>query len=565
MTDKSSIAPQETSKPRVYRADETPPAGILFFSSLQQMLLALSLSMSLPVVISAAAGLDFAGSSSLMAAALFSIGIVGILQTVPGRFIGSGLQSISAADTATIAACVMAAELGGVPLVLGMSIFSCVLRFILGSFTSKIRKLFPPEVTGTMIFILGINLVPTGFKYFLGSSAEGAYDPHYLFVSVSTLLFMLTCSLFIKKLRPYSALAGIVFGFAVYALSGMLDPAQFHEMSKQPAISLPIYNKLSYSFDAALIVPFIVVTVAAVIDNIGDFSATQKANDPKRKKTDWSCVERGIRGGALGTLISVFIGGPLQATATTNIGIASATGITSRKVAYVSSALFILVSFFPRVAGLLSIIPQPVLGAVLLYSMCYIMAGGFSTLTALVLDDRRIFVVFLSVGFAASALIPGLYSFLPEDVEKIVASPMICGVGILLLMTLFVRIGTKKRVSFSTGVGSEDIIHLNKELENLCRQWSAERDLLRSLQISMDALCEGIYEIDPATKLHFNVLYDNLQLKMSVKSSDSAISETCFDEITNLSVTILMLKNMFDNVDIKYIDNSIAIKLDVDM
>ena len=192
---------ENEKKKLLYSSSQIPPKGPLFFSSLQHMLLIVSLGMALPISVARTAGLDLTLSTSLLAAALFSMGITGILQTIPGKYIGSGYQSMSVSDSAALAACIMAAQIGGIPLVLGMTIFSGILKAVLGSFTFNFRKLFPPEVTGTMIFILGISTLPTGLKYFLGTTLPD-FDPNHLIVSVLTLLFMLACTLFIKPLKP---------------------------------------------------------------------------------------------------------------------------------------------------------------------------------------------------------------------------------------------------------------------------------------------------------------------------------------------------------------------------
>ena len=146
----------ETKKKTIlYSSSQTPPRGPLFFSSLQHMLLVVSLGLALPVSVGRTVGLDLSQSTSLVSAALFAMGVTGILQTLPGRYIGSGYQSLSVSDSAALAACIMAAQIGGIPLVLGMTIFSGVLKGLLGSFTFRFRKLFPPEVTGTMILSWG--------------------------------------------------------------------------------------------------------------------------------------------------------------------------------------------------------------------------------------------------------------------------------------------------------------------------------------------------------------------------------------------------------------------------
>ena len=553
-------------KTLLYSAAQTPPKGPLFFSSLQHMLLIVSLGMALPISVGRTVGLDLTLSTSLLSAALFSMGITGILQTLPTKYVGSGFQSLSVSDSAALAACIMAAQLGGIPLVLGMTIFSGVLKAFLGSFTFKMRKFFPPEVTGTMIFILGISTLPTGLKYFLGTSLP-EFSPAHLLVAVLTLLFMLSCTLFIKPLKPYTALAGIIFGFTASTIAGIFDLSSFNQLSGQPLVALPIYQELAYSFNPQMIIPFAVVTVAAIVDNIGDYSSSQSADNPKFEKPDWKSIEGGIMASALGTFIAGLIGGPMQSTATTNIGIASASGITSRKVAYLASGMLILAAFFPIIGGALSLIPTPVLGAVLMYSICYIMAGGFSALSTRSLDDKRIFVIFLSISFAISTLIPGMYSFLPEQVQSVICSPMVMGVGILLITTLLGKIGTKRITEFETGTDTDDVKEACVQITKVCEEWCTEKELAQKLQISLSSIMEGFHEHNPQTRLKFRVWYDQLQIKLDVKSDNVEITPDAWQEesFTTLSVSLMMLRNMFDNVKITQVNDSVLIHVDADI
>ena len=556
----------KTKKVLLYSAEQTPPPAPLFFSSLQHMLLALSLGMAVPVSVARVAGLDLAHSASLLAAAFFTMGVATLFQTYSGKFLGCGYQSMSVSDSAALAACLLAAEIGGVSLVLGMIVFSGVLKLLMSGFTFRMRKFFPAEVTGTMIFILGINIIPSAFKNFLGTSVNGTYDYMHLTVAIVTLIFMLACTLFIKPLKPYTALLGIGFGFVMAIVTGVFDVSSFAQLSNSSLIALPIYMDLSYSFDYRALVPFIVVTIASVVDNIGDFTAVQSSNDVNFKKPNWKSIENGIRGASIGTIISGLAGGPVQSTATTNIGIANASGITSRMVAYVASAMLIVASFFPMITGALSMIPSPVLGAVLMYSGCYIMAGGFSALSSRELDDQRIFVIFLSIFFAVSTLMPGVYSFLPKAVAQVIVSPMVMGVAILMITTLLSRIGANKKFTFITGVTPEYIPALNKELESICKQWGTEREVLRKLEISLDGLCEAVAEMDPKANLFFKVAYDELQLKLHIASRDCVLqSPDDSDNISTLEVSLMMLNNMFDNVKTRWDAGTIVIDMEVDI
>ena len=149
-----------------YGPSDHPPLILTVFSSIQHMLLVLSLGLALPVTVARAANLNPQKSGLLLSISLFSIGITGILQTLPSRFIGNGRMDLSASDSAALSACSFAAGIGGMPLVFGMTVLSGIFKGIPGSFTYRFRKLFPPEVTGTMIFILGMSIISTGVKYF---------------------------------------------------------------------------------------------------------------------------------------------------------------------------------------------------------------------------------------------------------------------------------------------------------------------------------------------------------------------------------------------------------------
>lgn len=225
------------------------------------------------------------------------------------------------------------------------------------------------------------------------------------------------------------------------------------------------------------------------------------------------------------------------------------------------------VSFFPGLTGLLSLIPEPVLGAVLIYSMCYIMAGGFKTLSSRAMDDRRILSIFLSIGFSASTLVPNLYSFLPEKVAQILVSPMVMGVCVLLITTLLTRIGTKRSQDFVTGVDSKSIPLLNEEIESICREWCVDRKVLQKLQIGLDAICEGIEEQCQNARLHFTLVYDQLQIKLQIKTEDAHIDESAAapEELTSLGLAVTMLRNMFDNVRVNFTEGSMTLYVDADV
>ena len=563
-----------SKKNNFYGPADHPPLMLTIFSSIQHMLLVLSLGLALPVTVARAAGLGPQDAGLLLSISLLSIGITGILQTLPSRIFGNGRMDLSGSDSAALSACAFAAHLGGMPLVFGMTLLSGIFKGIVGSFTYRFRKLFPAEVTGTMIFILGLSIIPTAIKFFLGLpqfDRSGAFSTPHLIVAVITFLVMLVCTGFFDKTKPYAVLFGIIVGYILSACFGIFDKAAFAELSNSPFFQLPLPKKISLAFDWRAVIPFIIVTVAAIVDNIGDFTAAQKISDPNYKRPDWKCIESGIRASGLGSAIAGILGGVIQSTATANLGIAKATGITSRIVGYGACGILIFLAFFPKLTGALMLIPEPVLGAVLLFSVIYIMAGGFSSLMEVELDDRKVFVVFVSIIFAVSTMIPNLWKFLPPKVAQTICSPLVMGTVTLLAMTILTRIGTKRKATLVSGTSASAIPVLNEKLKEICKEWATSKELSHSLIFGIDAVAEGLYVNGVRDEFKINMVYDQMQIKVQIltdcaenlEESDSTDDTKGVPD--ELELALIMLKNRFDHVRWIRKGQQLSLNIDADL
>jgi hypothetical protein len=144
---------------------------------------------------------------------------------------------------------------------------------------------------------------------------------------------------------------------------------------------------------------------------------------------------------------------------------------------------------------------------------------------------------------------------------------MVMGVGILLITTLLGKIGTKRQTEFTTGTDTDDVKEVNSQIAKICEEWCTEKDLVQKLQISLDAIMEGFHEHNPQTQLHFRIWYDQLQIKLDVKSGNVELTEADWadESFTALSISLMMLRNMFDNVKISQVDKSVLIHVDADI
>lgn len=155
-----SAVKQLNKRTLLYNSGQTPPFKILFASALQHMIILLSMGMAVPVTIAKAAGLDLRLSGTLLALALFITGLTTILQSARFRLWESGYMGFAAVNSASISAGILAVNAGGIPLVLGMTIFSGVLGMILVS----------PMVMGVLVLLI------TTFANHIGTKKVFAFE-----------------------------------------------------------------------------------------------------------------------------------------------------------------------------------------------------------------------------------------------------------------------------------------------------------------------------------------------------------------------------------------------------
>ena len=214
------------------------------------------------------------------------------------------------------------------------------------------------------------------------------------------------------------------------------------------------------------------------------------------------------------------------------------------------------------------LIPEPVLGAVLIFSISYIMAGGFSTLASVELDDRRIFVIFVSIIFSIATMIPGLWTFLPKEIALVLLSPIVMGTVILLFMNTLTSLGTRHRAQFTAGTDAAAIPRLNEKLKALCQQWCVSKTLCQNLTFGLDAVAESLCVNGVDNELKIDLAYDRMQIKIKLTADHPNIPQPGAknnDSPDELDLALLMLKNRFDHVRWERKGSKLILNIDADL
>lgn len=498
-----------------YWLDDVPPLGVTLLSALQHISLLCSL-LPIPLVVAREAGLSPAGTINLIAVAMLAIGVTAIVQALTRGPVGTGLLAPSSFSGAYLAPALLAVKSGGLALVFGMTIFAGLVEALLSRLLRHLRPFLPAEIAGFVVVLIGLNVGSLGIRYVLGIGAATPVLAAELVVSMVALCLMVGLNIWGRgTARLFCALIGMIGGYAAAALLGVLTSADLERVLAAPMFSLPHVGALGWSFDVALIVPFAIGAIAACLKTMGDLTVCQRINDADWVRPDLQGISRGTLANAIGTSFAGFVGTTGFTTSSSNIGLSGATGVTSRRVAYVTGALLIVLAFLPQFASLLAIMPRSLMGAMLMFVAAFIIVSGLQIVAARLLDVRRTFVIGLSLTVALAVDgAPAYFSALPAAVQPLVSSSLVAGLIVAIALNLVFRIGTRKVQRHVVPPGVVDTIALGQFIDQCGASWGARRDVIERAKFNLlqsietlrgSGLADGPLEVDTSFD-EFNVV-----------------------------------------------------------
>jgi len=466
----------------IYGVDDKPPFVTTVFLGLQHVFV-IFIAMIFPVMIVNHLGtsIDPRTASGFISITMISSGIVTILQALKKGPVGSGYLCPSVCGPSYLQASFMAISSGGLPVLFGMTAFVGVAESIFSRFMHKLRVLFPAEVTGTIVAMVGITIIPLGMKSFVGlSESDLVITIPEIIVGIATLAFMIGMNVFGKgKLRLYSALFGIISGYILAYIFGLFTPADFQKILYSRVIDAHYLKHLSWAFNPGLLVPFVIAALCSALKTVGDITTCQKINDANWKRPEMKSISKGILADGLGGIIPGIFGGFGQSTSSTNVGLSIATGATSRIIAFSAGGILILLGFLPKLANIFIVMPKPVMGATLIYAVSFMIISGFQIVMSRMLDSRKIFVVGISLIFGLSAdMVPGIYQNIHSWLQPIFSSSLSLGAVSAVLLNLFMRIGIKKKDTLHLNIQEDYSDKISDFMNKLGGRWGARPSVI---------------------------------------------------------------------------------------
>ncbi|HET9044910.1 MAG TPA: solute carrier family 23 protein [Burkholderiales bacterium] len=501
-----------------YWLDDVPPRGVTLLSALQHIGLVCSF-LPIPLAVAREAGLTPDRMVALISVSMLALGATAILQVLTRGPVGSGLLAPSCFSGAYLAPSLLAVKAGGLPLVFGMTIFGGLIEAGLSRVLRYLRPFLPPEIAGFVVVMVGVTVGGLGVRYVLGVGAAAPASGRELAVSVLTLGLMVGLNVWGRGApRLFCALLGIVGGYVAAAALGVLAVADFASVKDAPLVGVPSVGDLGWSFDAALVIPFAVGAMAACLKTVGDLTTCQRINDADWVRPDMRSIGRGTLANAIGSALAGFLGSTGVNTSSANIGLSGATGVTSRRIAYATGGIFLVLAFTPKIAGVLAVMPRPVMGAALMFVAAFIFVNGLQIIASRLLDARRTFVIGLSFIIAIAVDIsPAYFRALPAAVQPLVGSSLVAGMLAAVLLNLVFRIGVRKVQRLALPAGHVDPAALEQFMDACGASWGARRDVIERAKFNLTQSIETLLSSGVATgPLEVEASFDEFDVDVRV-------------------------------------------------
>ena len=376
----------------------------------------------------------------LIQAALFVSAISTLLQLFPlgtksGFHIGSSLPVIMGVSFAYVPSMQAIAEGYGVATILGSPIAGGCVAIVVGLLVRKIRVFFPPLITGTVVFTIGLSLYPTAINYMAGGTSSETYGSWQNWaVAIFTLVVVTVLNHFGKGIvKLASILIGMVAGYVVSAFFGMVS---FSSVASASVFQLPQVMHFGINFEVSSCVAIGLLFAINSVQAIGDFTATT-VGGLGRQPSDKE-LQGGIVGYGIMNIISAVFGGLPTATYSQNVGIVATTKVVNRCVLGLAAIILGVAGLIPKFSALLTTIPQCVLGGATVSVFASIAMTGMKLITSEDMNYRNTSIVGLAaaLGMGISQAAAALATF-PSWVTMIFGkSPVVLATLIAILLNI---------------------------------------------------------------------------------------------------------------------------------
>lgn len=439
------------SREALFQLNGIPPLGMSISLALQHLVAMIVGCVTPAIIIANALGLPQSERVLLIQVSLVMSAVTTLIELFPiGGKLGSGLPVMFGISFAYLPS--MQAIVGGggdIATIAGAMVVSGIVAAVVGVFVKKIRRFFPPIITGTVVFTIGLSLYPTAINYMAGG-AGNTYEVVVLrkgltsalvhgswqnwAVAAFTLIVVMVMSNKGKGICKLAAiLLGMIAGYIVAAVFGMVDLSEVRDAAW---FSLPRFMHFGIKFEFSACIALALLFAINAIQAIGDLTATT-VGGLNREPTDQE-LQGGIVTYGLTNVLSAFFGSLPTATYSQNVGIVTTNKVVNRVVFALAGGFLLLAGLIPKFSAILTTIPQCVLGGATITVFSTIAMTGMKLIASETISPRNTTIVGLSaaLGVGISQSSSALSQF-PESITIIFGkTPVVIATIMAVLLNL---------------------------------------------------------------------------------------------------------------------------------
>ncbi|OAK35369.1 xanthine permease PbuX [Bacillus wiedmannii] len=412
---------------------------------MQHMLAMYAGAIIVPLIVGGGLGLNQKELTYLVSIDLLMCGVATILQALSNRFFGIGLPVVLGCTFTAVGPMIAIGKQYGVSSIYGAIIAAGLFVVIFAKLFGKLVKLFPPVVTGSVVTVIGVTLVPAAINDMAGGVGSKDFGSlENLALAFGVLLFIIIMYRFFDGfIRSISILLGLLFGTIVAAFMGKVslqavgEADWFHDIQ-------PFYFGTP-TFELTPIITMILVACVGIVEATGVYFAL---SDICNKKIGEKELTKGYRAEGLAMVLGGIFNAFPYTTYSQNVGLVQLTGVRNRVIIYTCGGMLIVLGFIPKIAAITTIIPKSVLGGAMLAMFGMVMAYGIKMLSSVDFGKQEnLLIVACSVGIGLGVtVVPTLFSQLPENIRILTDNGIVLGSASAVLLNIVFNMVPQRKV-----------------------------------------------------------------------------------------------------------------------
>ncbi|MGM9929403.1 MAG: nucleobase:cation symporter-2 family protein [Bacillus sp. (in: firmicutes)] len=400
-----------------------------------------------PLIVGGAIGLSGKELTYLISVDILMCGIATLLQVYRNKFMGIGLPVMLGCTFTAVAPMIAIGSEYGVTSIYGSIIASGLIVMIISKFFGKLVRFFPPVVTGSVVTIIGITLIPVGVNNLAGGQGSADFGSmQNLLLGFGTLLLIIVLYKFCTGfIRAIAVLIGLLVGTAVAYFMGLVDFTAVVEASwfHMPT---PFYLGVP-TFEITPIIVMTLVAIVSLVESTGTYFALSSICQQELKEED---LAKGYRAEGFASVIGGLFNAFPYTTFSQNVGLIQLSGVKTKKVLYTAAAFLVLIGLMPKIGALITVVPTSVIGGAMIAMFGMVIAAGIKMLSEVDFSSQEnLLIIACSIGIGLGVtVVPELLAQLPSNLQILLNNGIVAGsLTAIILNIVFNEIGLKKKVA----------------------------------------------------------------------------------------------------------------------